>query len=141
MLCQQKLLLRIRPPLRCVRTSSTATRSPFPSRGRLHVSLFCKYGHLCCPRRFGKNLTYPCCVDVRSRSAPKAKAWVKPSRRLAGCRGGAPTRAPQSAKLPLRFRAQEWVNLRRRRKEGEPSRRLQSLWGPSERNFSSEKFL
>ncbi len=35
MLCQQKLLLRIRPPLRRGRTSSTATRSPFPSRGRL----------------------------------------------------------------------------------------------------------
>ena len=91
------------------RTSSTAGAVPLPhlteghseSRGRLQVSLFCKYGHLCCPRRFGKNLTYPCCVDVRSRSAPKAKAWVKPSRRLADSKGRAFGRAPQSAKIPF----------------------------------------
>ena len=38
-------------------------------------------------------------------------------------------RRARARKIPLRPRAQEWVNLRRRRKEGEPSRRLQSLWG------------
>ena len=72
----------------------------------------------------GDNLTCPCYVGKKSRPARKNYAWIKPSRRLAGCRGRAPSRAPTCIR-----RAQEWVNLRRRRKEGEPSRRLQSLWG------------
>ena len=59
MLCQQKLLLRIRPPLRRGRTSSTATRSPFPSRGRLWcASKFRQPDTKLCFRRCPLSRTY-----------------------------------------------------------------------------------
>ncbi len=40
--------------------------------------------------------------EAKRAHKPLVKVWVKPFQRLAGCWGGAPTRAPQSAKLPKR---------------------------------------
>ena len=50
-----------------------------------------------------KNLPYPCYVDIEFRCAPRNKAWVKPSRRLADSKGRAFGRAPQSAERETSF--------------------------------------
>ena len=68
--------------------------------GKAWCQLILKIQTLNCPCRFGKKLPQSRYVDVRFRCAPRNKAWVKPSRRLAGV-GAAPRAAPRRACVPI----------------------------------------